>query len=358
MIYKVLHIINSMAPGGAEVLLCNSLYAGGLCDYTENYLAFFTTPSYLMDNLDERVKVFNLDYKGVQDFLRLLKSIKKIIVDNEINIVHSHLNPASWYTHLACPKNVKQVHTIHTTYSMDKGNDAYKIWMEKYVYLLKKDTNIILLSDFTKEDFLKTVPFKGKAFVLNNFVKDLYFDILPIAKKEPGRPLKLIAIGSLQPLKNFEYLLEAFSYLKNYNVTLSIYGGGNQETYQKTIDQKGLKVSMMGHFQQLEMVINNYDIFIMPSKFEGFPLSVFEAMAAGIPLMLSDIAPLKSIVKDNALYFKLDNAASLADMLINILINNTNLKPMADKAQLYARQTVRRSIYIDKLLKIYDKVLN
>lgn len=50
---------------------------------------------------------------------------------------------------------------------------------------------------------------------------------------------------------------------------------------------------MKGHSTQLNDIINNYDLFIMPSKFEGFPLSIFEAMAAGVPLMLSDIFTFK-----------------------------------------------------------------
>ncbi len=117
---KILHVINSLQPGGAEILLVNSLSKGGLCEHAENHLAYFMMPSYLLTNLDKEVHVHFLDYKGSTDILRLIKSLKKIIIDNKIDIVHSHLNPASLYSHIACPKNIPHVHTIHTTYSIDK----------------------------------------------------------------------------------------------------------------------------------------------------------------------------------------------------------------------------------------------
>ena len=345
-----------MAPGGAESLVANSLSAGGLSDYTENHLAFFMAPSYLLNFLDKRVVVHFMDYKGMFDIFRLISNIKKIIIDNKIDIVHSHLNPASLYTHLACPKNVPQVHTIHTTYSMDTEQSPFKIWAERKFYLTLKNTNIILLSDFTKDDFLKTVPFKGKYFVLNNFVSDDFFNIKTNKPLPKNKQLRLIAIGTLKPLKNFEYLLEVFNYLKTSNISLDIYGGGDKLAYQGIIDEKGLNIRLMGHSQNLNDIINDYDLFIMPSKFEGYPLSVFEAMAAGIPVMLSNIAPLKSIVKENAIYFELNNAKETAEIVKAVFNEDIDIKKLSEKAKTFAEQHVRRDKYIKDLLYIYDNI--
>jgi glycosyltransferase involved in cell wall biosynthesis len=353
---KVLHIINSMQPGGAEVLLSNALAAGGLSQHTENHLAYFTGSSYLLDNVDKETRIHFLDYKGGADIIRLLKQIRKIIRDNKIDIVHSHLNPASWYTHLACPKQVPQVHTIHTTYSMDNETPKFNLWAEKFFYLTKKNTNLIFLSDYTKADFLKHIPFKGKAFVLNNFVSDRFFELNTV-KQQSLKQLKMVAIGYLKPLKNFEFLLEVFGHLTQFNITLDIYGGGDKTAYEKMINEKHLKIRLMGHIQNMQDVMGGYDMFIMPSKFEGYPLSVFEAMAAGLPLMLSDIEPLKNIVKEHAIYFDLDNVAKNAGQLKAILNNEVNIGEMAVQARIYAEKKVRRNIYITNLLKIYDEVL-
>ncbi len=354
---KVLHVINSMQPGGAEVMLTNSLSPGGLCEHTENHLAYFMAPSYLLNNLDKNVKVHFLDYRGAKDIFRLIYRLKKIIRENKIDIVHSHLNPAGVYAHFACPKNIPQVHTVHTTYSMDNSQSKFKSWLEKYFYLTNKNTNVILLSDFTKADFLNTVSFKGRAFVLNNFVPDFFFDVQTDKQQQPFRQLKLIALGTLQPLKNFEYLLQVFSYLKDYPVSLDIFGRGDKAPYEAAIKKNGVKVKMMGHTENLKDIIAGYDMFIMPSKYEGFPLSVFEAMATGVPLMLSNIAPLTAIVKNNAIYFELDDAAKTAQQILAVLKNEIDIAAMAVKAKQYADKTVRREIYIKNLLDIYKQTL-
>lgn len=353
---KILHVINSLAAGGAETLLVNSLAAGGLQEHTDNIVVYFQGTSSIADRIDKGIKVTCLNYKGIFSLPRVLLNLRKIIKENKIDIVHSHLNPAGFYTHLICPAAVPQVHTVHTTYSMDNETSAPKFYLEKQLYLKKKNCNLILLSDFTKEDFLRSVLFSGKAFVLNNFVPDIFFKNTAKEYKGDKKKLQLVSAGRLSKVKNFEYLLEVFTHLKDREIYLDIYGDGNKAEYEKLINERSIKVSMMGRHNNLSEVLNNYDLFIMPSKFEGFPLSLFEAMASGVPLMLSAIAPLKSIVKDNAIYFGLDDAKAAADTLISILDKKTDINSLAKKAKGYAEKTVRKEMYIQKLLAIYDQL--
>ena len=353
---KVLHVINSLTIGGAETLLANSLSAGGLQQHADNYLVYFNQSSYLLDIIDKDVKVINLNYKGGVDIVRMLRQLKSIIKYNKIDIVHTHLTPASLYTHLVCPSAVPQVHTIHSTYSMDNETRPWMRLLERKLFLEKKKCNVISLSEYAKEDFLKTIPFKGKVFVLNNFVADLFFLAPQKNSSLNAKKLRLLAVGSLKPLKNFEYLLDVFEHLKDEEIYLDIYGEGDKKLYEDIIKSKNLKVRMMGRNDDMASVYTDYDLFIMPSKYEGFPLSLFEAMASGIPLLLSDIAPLKSIVKNHAGYFSLDDAAGTADTISDIYKNRSATELMANKAKEFAMETVKREIYIKRLLAIYDNL--
>ncbi|MBK8519587.1 MAG: glycosyltransferase family 4 protein [Chitinophagaceae bacterium] len=353
---KVLHIINSLTTGGAETLLANSLSPGGLQEHTDNYLAYFNKSSYLTDIIDKDVKLINLNYTGGFDIMRMLMQLKSIIKTNKIEIVHTHLTPASLYTHFLCPASVPQVHTIHSTYSMDKETRPLMRYLERKLFLEKANCNVISLSEFTKEDLLRSISFKGSVFVLNNFVADRYFDLPPKQVTRQANKLHLVAVGALKELKNFEYLLEVFAYLADQEIYLDIYGDGDKTKYEAIINNKSLKIKMMGRIDDMATVIQQYDLFIMPSKFEGFPLSVFEAMAAGLPLLLSDIAPLTSIVKDNAIYFQLDNARATAAQITAIYQNEINIQEMGIQAKVYAEKTVRRDIYIKRLLDIYDQI--
>ena len=350
---KVLHIINALTPDGAENLLVNSLAPGGLQEYANNILVYFAGTSPIEHRVDKAVKIICLNYKGIFDLPRTLLQLRHIIKEYKIDIVHSHLNPASFYTRVACPANVKQVHTMHSIYSMNTQTPFIKLFLERELLLKKQNCNLIFLTDFAEEDFLRSVNFKGKSFVLNNFIQDDYFTDTVKEYAADRNTLKMVAVGRLVKLKNFEYLLEAFKYLKDKEIYLDIYGDGNIAEYEEKIKAAGLRVSMKGHNYHLYRELKNYDLYIMPSKYEGFGLALFEAMAAGVPVMASDIAPLRSIAKDNAIYFELDDAKKLADTIISIFEHQTAINALAKKARVYAEETVRRERYIKKLLEIY-----
>lgn len=352
---KVLHVINSLKRGGAETLLVNSLSEGGLQEHTDNYVAYFQATSSLENNIDSKVKVYNLKYKGLSNIIPTLLRLRKIIRENNIDIVHSHLNPAGFYTHLIC--NVPQIHTMHTTYSTDIETPANKLFLEKHLFLKNRDCNLIFLSEFIKTDFFKKVSFQGRSFILNNFVSNNFFNEHLNYYKKNTDSLKVIAVGRLSPGKNYEYLIDVFQHLKDKNIFLDIYGGGDKSFFEKEIKNHKLNIRMMGSHADIANILPNYNLFIMPSKNEGFPLSVFEAMASGVPLLLSNIPPVKSIVNQHAIYFELNNPESVAQQLITIQKGEIDINTMAAEAKVFAEQTARRETYIDNLLKIYSEVL-
>ncbi|MFM6924370.1 MAG: glycosyltransferase [Ferruginibacter sp.] len=355
---RVLHVINSLTIGGAEILLVNSLSPGGLNEHTENYLVYFINRGgHLASLVDKNVKQICLDYKGGTDIIRLLRDLRKVIADNKIDIIHTHLNPADFYVNLVRPKNIPQVHTLHIAYTTDKETRSSLKFLERTLFFNKPYCNLIFLSEFNKKDFLGNMNFKGQSFVVPNFVDDSFFMHEP--KRFTGaddRPLRLIAIGNFRAQKNYFYLLDIFKQLTSQNIQLDIYGGGDLEKYQQVIDENKLNVYLKGQITNVNDVIAGYDLFIMSSTNEGFPLSVFEAMAAGVPLMLTDIAPLTEIVKDNALYFTLNDAKSAAEKLMEVQQNKIDIYTMAVKAKAYAEITVRREIYIKRLLDIYNQI--
>lgn len=355
-IKNILHIINALTPDGAENLLVNSLSNGGLQNYTNNVLVYFQKTSEIEKKIDKAVKVICLDYKGVFDLPRVLYKIRTIIRKYKIDIVHSHLNPTSLYTYLSCPKNVQQIHTMHTIYSMNTHTSKIKLFLERVIYLKRDTCNLIFLTDFAKDDFLKIVKFRGKNFVLNNFIDNGFFRKNANEYGSERTSLRVVAVGRLVTLKNFDYLLEVFTYLKDVEVYLDIFGAGDIAHYSQKIANTGVKVTMKGHCYHLEEELAKYDLFIMPSKYEGFGLAIFEAMAMGVPVMVSNIEPIKCIAKENVIYFELNNANAVAEIIRGILNKEIEINKLAKVAQLYAKETVRREIYIRKLLKIYNLV--
>ena len=248
---------------------------------------------------------------------------------------------------------------MHNTYSTDLDKRPILKFLERNFFLQKKKANLIFLSDFTKNDFLSTERFRGKSFVLNNFIEDSFF--LHSQKNYtflPEKVIKIVAVGNFRKQKNYSYLLEIFKKLKKHSIHLDIFGEGNKEAFQETITKYNLNVFLKGAEKDINSILGNYDLFIMSSINEGFPLAVFEAMAAGLPLLLSDIGPLKSIVKENAIYFPLNDAEKVAEIIIATSENKVNLSEMTNKAKHFANHTVRKDIYINNLINIYKQLID
>lgn len=356
---KVLHVINSMTIGGAEMLLANTLSTGGLQDHGENILVYLNGSSDLLSRIDSRVKIICLNYSGITELPGVLKKLKKLIRENNIDIIHTHLNPADFYVNLIRPKNVPQVHTLHIAYSTDLETRPVLKFLERKLFFEKKDSNLIFLSEYNKKDFLDSIPFTGRSFVLHNFIEDAFF-MHPQRAYNPSkhRPLKLIAVGNFRQQKNYSYLLEIFKHLKSQNIHLDIYGGGGDiEKCRQIINNENLNITLKGQVSDINSVMPGYDLFIMPSTNEGFPLAVFEAMAACVPVMISNIPPLKNIVKDHGIYLDLGNSAVVAEQLRDIYFGKTDINEMAVRAKAYAEGTVRRHFYIKGLLGIYNEII-
>ncbi|MFN8253130.1 MAG: glycosyltransferase [Ferruginibacter sp.] len=356
---KILHVINSLTRGGAETLVVNSLTPGGINEQADNYLLYFIKGDYLSSLVDKNVTQVCLDYKGGTDIFRLFRRMRKIIREGNFDIIHTHLNPADFYVSLAKPKNIPQVHTVHIAYSADFETRKSFKFLEKFLYFKRNDCNLIFLSSYTEKDFLETVSYTGRHFVLNNFIDDSFFG-LQGCKYNPGtgETLRIIAVGNFRAQKNYFYMLEIFRHLKDCNIELDIYGGGDTAAYEEIIRANNLKVNLKGQKAKIDEVISGYHLFMMSSINEGFPLSVFEAMAASVPLMLSDIPPLKSIVEEHAVYFELGDAAKAASIVMDIAMGKIDISQMAQHAKQHAEKMARRDVYIKNLFSIYNNVLH
>ena len=353
---NVLHIINSLTVGGAEMLLVNTLTPGGLQDHTNNILVYLNKHSTLPEKLDKGVKVIDLGYTSFLKLPVVLRKLKKIIKENNIDIIHSHLTPAGFYARMAAPRKIMQVHTLHTTYSDDRETRGILKWMERIFLFKHKRTSLIFLSALIRSNFLSHVNFKGPSFILANFAEDSFF-----IEKEiifPNDKFNIVAVGSFRPPKNYPYLLKISGFLKNSNIHFYIYGGGGTRQVQKIIQEEGLPVTLMGQQDNISEVLQNYRLFIMTSTREGYPLTVIEAMAAKLPCFLSDIPTLKDIAGENALYFCLHDAEAVAKQVRALSVNAEFLRSIAEKGHAFALKNGIRGKYIKELLNIYNAVLS
>lgn len=348
----ILHLINSLGRGGAETLLKDTIRL--LPDY-RHIVCYLDKPDDFKEDLATH-QVICLHHHSKLQTLSSIRKIKAIIRKNNVAIVHAHLLESTWLGRLAIMKNVAFVSTIHSVLSKDafEGNKN-SLRLEKLT--ISPRQNIIAVSQTVLDDYLKHVAFKGKTFVLHNFVNPLFFENPKKEYKLNYSPLRLVAVGNLKAAKNYEYVLDALAEIKNLPVQLDIYGNGQYGTgLQAIIDERKLNVRLMGSRSDINSILADYDAYIISSKHEGFGIAPLEAMAKGLPVLASDIPVFREVISDNALFFDLKNPSSLADIIRNILQQETDMEALGEKGRIHAKKIASATTYMTKLKSIYQQI--
>jgi glycosyltransferase involved in cell wall biosynthesis len=335
--------------GGAELLLQNTIDA--LPEFEHLVVYFFQREELMKAFRQKGTEVICLQQKSWRTLPLTLFKLNAIIRKRRPILVHSHLFYGTVCTRLATPASVPLVSTLHSLYSEDAFAKNFKSLLAARL-TLKKRHSLIAVSKHVLKDYLDYVPFKGKRFVLYNFLPDALFQNLPHGPVQGT--IKLVAVGNLKEAKNYPYLLEVFKYLKG--VSLDIYGEGFLEKkLLNRIEKEKLDVRLCGSTNNIPDLFQQYDFFIQASSHEGFGLSVIEAMASGIPAVLSDIPVFREITNGLAHFFPLDNARQAAGNLMEFF-NKPYPAAMADEAYRFVKQNYSASRYRQNLLSIYESI--
>jgi len=346
---RVLHIIDSLEVGGAERLLVDTI---NNLPELEHHLVTLTDKIALISELKQECKKTHLGFKSKKDVLRCIRSIRKYIKDNSITVVHSHLVMSNIFARLASPRHVGVFNSLHNL----NGEKFFTRWswqrfIEKWTY--NKRHHIIAVSQEVLEDYKKNIGLKGKATILHNFVDDRFFASGPkIARFNDV--LRTVAVGSFKPQKNYNFLIEVFKQLPE-NIKLDIYGDGPlRPEIEKKIQVYGLRnVRVCGIEKCIEKKIPEYDLYVMSSTAEGHPIALLEAMACGMPVMVSDIPVLREATNNFSIYFDLESKDDFIKKIKEIASAEIDIDKYAEHNFSYANQIGRKDNYLKRLIALY-----
>lgn len=232
------------------------------------------------------------------------KQLKKIISDNEYDIIHCNTPVASILTRLAAIKarkrGTKVIYTAHG-FHFFKGASLLN-WILYYPAekICSYFTDVLIT--INKEDYTlakKKMKAKKIEYVPGVGINTSKFRNIGInldeKRKELGlskQDIVLLSVGELSKRKNHEVIIRALAKIDKTNVHYIIVGRGKLEIeLKKIINSLNLsnKVHLLGFRDDIDEICNISDIFCFPSKQEGLPVAVMEAMASGLPVICSDI---------------------------------------------------------------------
>jgi glycosyltransferase involved in cell wall biosynthesis len=214
----------------------------------------------------------------------------------------------------------------------------HNAWHKKHILRAKA---VMCVSGSVRDDLLRAYPGLN-AVDMANFS---HLRTSPV-KTAPRRPPVIGALGRLDDIKGFDVLLRAAAKLRGQGVDfrLKLAGDGPEMgALRRLSDGLGLsdRVEFVGWVSNPGDFLTTIDLFVMPSRYESFGLVVIEAMAAGVPVITSDIEGPCEILKGGALgtLFRNEDDADLARAMGVVFHGWTRAFRMARDAQAHAVAT-------------------
>lgn len=348
---------------------------GGIESYTMNYYRNMTE-NIVMDfathdiedtkykeEIEKREgKVFLLPKIGLRTLKETLKQIKKILQENQYDIIHCNMaNAALFYFYYAKKFGVK-VRILHS----HQANYADKLSHQIRNIFLIWAGKLMTTHNFACSKLAGDFLFKNKKYyIINNAidVEKFVYNMetrTRIRKQEniEENELVLANIGRFCNQKNQLFLIEIFNeVVKRYcNAKLYLIGAGElRSKLEEKIKEKGLedKIIIKEPISNINEFLQATDILVMPSLYEGLPVIGVEAQCADVKCIFSDTITEETKILETTKYEKLSSSAQKWSETIAEVAGNTertNVKELIKKARFDIKTEAK------ELEKLYNKI--
>jgi glycosyltransferase involved in cell wall biosynthesis len=354
---RALHIIDSLNRGGAETMLTAMAPKFRRWGVTCDVVALMDWPSPLEQKLRDE-GVF-LRYTGV----RSLNSPTQISALSRLlsgyDIVHVHLFPAQLWTVLAKSGLRDRIPLVTTEHAIWNGRRRW--WLRSIdSWMYQHYSHIACISGATAESLVHWCPGVAEkiSVIPNGIPLEMFENATPATLENvPCDATRLVFVGRCNAYKDHETLLRALRTVPDAHLLL-VGDGPLRLQLERLAQSLGIanRVSFLGWREDVAAILKASDIYVHPTHSDGFGLAACEAMAAGLPVVASDVPGLAQVVDGAGILFPAGDERALADSL-NALINSPMQRLNAGRASLArARQfSIEKTIlgYID----MYESVL-
>jgi glycosyltransferase involved in cell wall biosynthesis len=371
---KILHIQKVSGISGSENHLLTLLPL--LKDYGYNLEMIVLnhknkpsdSPDLFVEKMTEKgikVEVFKMNNKHFNPDLipRLINKINQ----EKYDIVHTHLIHADLYGMIAA--KMAGVKVIVSTRHNDNLFRRQFPWNLLINFNTKLADNLICISESLKQF---TIKYEGTP---KDKISVIYYGFNPQNKQFDSswkkqfnwdEETKIIGIvARLIEQKGHSTLLKAMSQILPQfpNTKLVIIGDGIlRQSLEEYSEKLGInsQVNFLGYHQNAAEMMGGFDIFIHPSRWEGFGLVFLEAMAAKLPIIATNVSAIPEIVEQEktGLLVPKDDDIALANAICQLLSNPDLAKNMGENGRKRLEKYFTVDVMAQKTANLYDQLLN
>lgn len=267
---------------------------------------------------------------------------------------------------LTCRKKPVLITTEHNTYNRRREKRYFK-YIDRFIY--SSYDKIISISNDTKKAIISWLEPSNKMLekfiVIENGINiNRFKEAKPYRKDEINKNFTettklLCMVGRFTDQKDQKTLIRAILELPK-EVHLLLVGEGTLRQENERIAKRlGVedRVHFLGFRNDVERILKTVDIVVLSSHWEGFGLVATEGMAAGKPVIASDVAGLKNVVKEAGMLFTVGDYKDLSKKIEALLINNYEYRRISQKCSIKAEKYTIETM-VNKYIQLYKDVLS
>jgi glycosyltransferase involved in cell wall biosynthesis len=302
-------------------------------------------------------------------------ALKKVIDEEKPDILHFHMPNTSALWALLFPSVKKIPWVIHWHSDVvpsaidSRLSLAYRFYRPFEQKMLANANRIICTSQSYSKSSLPLRKWQDKCQIIPLGLNSDRLQCRQEAKKNSGddHDFLIVAIGRLTYYKGFDILIQAAAQLKK--VRILIVGNGEQQSFlEKKICELGVedKVTLCGYLpdEELYQLFNSADCLCLPSleRTEAFGLVLLEAMACGVPVVVSDVpgSGMSWVVTtaENGLLFPPGDSQKLIDAITYLMENNKKSRNMAKSGRKVFEERFHIDTIADQIIKTYSQLIS
>jgi len=323
------------------------------------------------------------DVKGQIDYDIKIKQNKMLtytmynFLTKKLNIRHNLIfgtkSDIYHFFNFTIPKNIKGkvINTIYDTVFISAPETmGDRKELEEYKYGAQKSDLIITISESAKNDIIKNlgvnedkIEIVHPGIDLENYSQKYKKEELERIRKKYNLPSEYILyLGTIEPRKNIERIIKAFIKYKEKvddDLKFVIVGkkGWKYENIMKLIESMGTDIIITGYIDEEDKIpiYKLAQFFAFPSLYEGFGMPVLEAMAAGVPVVTSNVSSLPEVAGDAAILVDPLSEDEIFEAYKKIRSDSNYREEMIQKGYEQAKK-YQWKYSAKKLEEIYDKI--
>lgn len=288
--------------------------------------------------------------------------IRKYLKQLNPDIVHCHSSKAGLLGRLVAKSlNLPVVFTAHGwAFTEGISSKKQKIYSSLERFLAKASDHIITVSEYDRQHGFKyDVGSPEIVETIHNGVPDIK---IPNYIKNFDPIVKLIMVARFEDPKDQYFLIQALCKLPlQLNWKIDFLGEGpNLQKCKNLVNKNNLGNKVIFHGQSIKVkeFLNDADIFILISNYEGFPLTILEAMSVGLPIIASDVGGVKeSVQSTNGYLIPRGDLNTLVESLKDLIVDKNLRQQIGQGSRELYENLFSFNIMLKKTLNVYNTVL-